>query len=86
MRGFTGRGEGPPGSAGSRPAPLVATRRRLSRTVSAGGDHDIQGQLIRGVNIALGGAPVSECPPFDRVVDGRVTVDELVRGVRNALR
>ena len=43
-------------------------------------------ELVRGVNIALGGAPVSECTPFDRVADGRVTVDELVRGVANALR
>ena len=42
-------------------------------------------ELIEGVNILLGLAPVSECRPFDRVVDGRVTVDELVRGVRNAL-
>jgi len=43
-------------------------------------------ELVRGVNIALGGAPVSTCTPFDRVADGRVTVDELVRGVANALR
>jgi len=34
---------------------------------------------------ALGNTPVSECLPFDRVADGQVTVDELVRGVRNAL-
>ena len=43
-------------------------------------------ELIRGVNIALGGAPVSECTPFDRVPDGKVTINELVRGVANALR
>lgn len=43
-------------------------------------------ELIRGVNIALGTAPVSECLPFDRTADGKVTVDELVRGVGNALR
>jgi hypothetical protein len=43
-------------------------------------------ELVRGVNIALGGAPVSECTPFDRVADGKVTIDELVRGVANALR
>jgi hypothetical protein len=43
-------------------------------------------EIIRGVNIALGSAPVSECTPFDRVPDGQVTVDELVRGVSNALR
>jgi hypothetical protein len=43
-------------------------------------------ELVRGVGIALGNTPVTECTPFDRVPDGRVTVDELVRGVRNALR
>ena len=43
-------------------------------------------ELVRGVNIALGNTPVSECAPFDRVADGQVTVDELVRGVSNALR
>ena len=43
-------------------------------------------ELIRGVNIALGGAPVSECTPFDRVADGTVTINELIRGVANALR
>ena len=42
-------------------------------------------ELIRGVNILLGTTPVTECRPFDRVPDGQVTVDELVRGVRNAL-
>jgi hypothetical protein len=42
-------------------------------------------ELIRGVNIALGNAPVSECLPFDRVADGQIKIDELVRGVRNAL-
>jgi len=42
-------------------------------------------ELIRGVNIALGGTPVTACTPFDRSRDGMVTVDELVRGVRNAL-
>jgi hypothetical protein len=42
-------------------------------------------ELVRGVNIALGNSPVTECEPFDRGRDGRVTVDELVRGVRNAL-
>jgi hypothetical protein len=42
-------------------------------------------ELIRGVNIALGRQPVSQCTPFDRVPDGRVTVAELVRGVSNSL-
>ena len=42
-------------------------------------------ELIRGVSIALGDTPVSECTPFDRVADGQVSVTELIRGVRNAL-
>ncbi|HSP99594.1 MAG TPA: hypothetical protein VL049_20415, partial [Candidatus Dormibacteraeota bacterium] len=68
----------------------VADLRRLGGPVLVG-DCNRNGtvaidELVRGVNIALGGAPVSECTPFDRVADGRVTVDELVRGVANALR
>lgn len=42
-------------------------------------------ELVRGVNIALGNTPVSECTPFDRVRNDRVSIDELVRGVLNAL-
>jgi hypothetical protein len=41
---------------------------------------------MRGVNIGLGNLPVSECTPFDRSADGRVSVNELVRGIGNALR
>lgn len=42
-------------------------------------------ELIRGVNIALGNAPVSSCPAFD--IDGNQTVaiNELIRGVTNGL-
>jgi len=42
-------------------------------------------EVIRGVNIALGNAPVSECLPFDRSRDGEVRISELIRGVNNAL-
>lgn len=41
--------------------------------------------LLRGVNIALDQAAVDTCRAFDGNVDGRVTVDELLLGVRNAL-
>jgi len=41
-------------------------------------------ELVRGVNIALGNQPLSECTPFDRSRDGNVSIDELIRGVRNA--
>jgi hypothetical protein len=43
-------------------------------------------EMVHGVNIALGKAPVSGCTPFDRVADGRVNVDELIKGVGNVLR
>jgi hypothetical protein len=69
---------------------MVADLRSLGGPVLVGDcnrdGHVLIDELIRGVNIALGNAPVNECPPFDRVADGQVRVDELVRGVRNALR
>lgn len=43
-------------------------------------------ELVTGVDITLNVAPPDRCPNFDRNGDGLVTVDELVRGVRNALR
>ncbi len=68
---------------------LVADLRLLGGPAQVGDcnrDGDVEiAELIRGVNIALGTAPVSECLPFDRTADGKVTVEELVRGVRNAL-
>lgn len=71
------------------PNRLMADLRKLGGPVRLG-DCNRNGvigieELVRGVNIALGRAPVDECTPFDRNADGRVTVDELVRGVRNAL-
>ena len=42
-------------------------------------------ELVRGVNIALGAAPLSECPEFDSNEDDQVSVDELVTAVNNAL-
>jgi hypothetical protein len=41
-------------------------------------------ELVRGVSIALGTAPMASCEPFDRNGDGRITVDELVAAVGNA--
>jgi hypothetical protein len=43
-------------------------------------------ELVTGVNIGLGRAAPQICAPFAPNRDGRVTVDELVLGVRNALR
>ena len=42
-------------------------------------------ELVLGVNIALGNAPVDACPAFDADDDGHVDVTELMRGVGNAL-
>ena len=42
-------------------------------------------ELIRGVNIALGNTPLSNCPAFDANGDGEVTIDELIRAVNAAL-
>jgi len=42
-------------------------------------------ELITGVNIALGGPPVSACPAMDRDGDGAIDVSELVAAVANAL-
>lgn len=67
----------------------VADLRQLGGPVQVG-DCDRDGrvsiaELIRGVNIALGNAQVSECTPFDRVPDGHVSIAELVRAVNNSL-
>jgi hypothetical protein len=42
-------------------------------------------ELIVGVNISLGSAPISECPAFDTSGDGTVTVSELIQAVNAAL-
>ena len=42
-------------------------------------------ELVRGVSIALDGAPMNRCRNMDGNVDGAVTVDDLVTGVRDAL-
>ena len=42
------------------------------------------GNLILGVNIILGFAPVSDCPAFANA-DGVVTIATLITGVNNAL-
>lgn len=42
-------------------------------------------EVVTGVNLALGTAPLSQCNPFDRDGSGGVTVDELVAGINNAL-
>ncbi len=43
------------------------------------------GELISGVNIALGNSPVSSCPAFDVNGDGMVGINELIAAVNAAL-
>lgn len=43
------------------------------------------GELIRGVNIALGLQPVSSCTQFDLNDDGSVSISELIKAVNHAL-
>jgi len=42
-------------------------------------------ELISMVNIALGDAPLSECPAGDADHNGEITIDEILRAVNNAL-
>jgi hypothetical protein len=42
-------------------------------------------ELVRGVGIALGELPLSECPSFDWDANSTVNVDELITAVNNAL-
>ena len=42
-------------------------------------------ELVTGVNIALGNAPVASCPAFDGQGDDTVTITDLVTAVNNAL-
>jgi len=42
-------------------------------------------ELVRGVNIALGTVPLSQCAIFDQDSSGDVTVNELIAAVNNAL-
>ena len=42
-------------------------------------------ELVLGVNIALGQAPLDGCPSFDPSGNGRVDINELVMGVNNSL-
>ena len=50
------------------------------------GDHQVTiNELILGVSIALGSAPLGQCPALDANLDHVLTINELVQGVGNAL-
>ena len=42
-------------------------------------------ELVLGVNIGLGIAPVAECPAFDPNGDEEISITELLTGVNNGL-
>ncbi len=42
-------------------------------------------EIVTGVNLALGVAPLAQCNPFDRDASGGVTVDEVIAAINNAL-
>ncbi len=42
-------------------------------------------EIIKGVNIAIGNAPLDTCPQFDADASGEVTITELIIAVNNAL-
>jgi uncharacterized repeat protein (TIGR03806 family) len=65
---------------------LLAATPSLACVGDCDGDRNVPiNELIVGVNVALGGAPVGSCAAFDRNDDGEVTIDELLAGVNNAL-
>ena len=71
-------------------AMLVAAQQGRAAAVLCVGDCDANGEvtvdeLVRGVNIALGALPLSQCLAFETNSDGEVTIDELLQGVNAAL-
>ncbi len=69
---------------------VESTFRIDSLAVSCIGDCNGDGEvtideLLKGVNIALGTATMSICPPFDANGDGEVTIDEIIAAVNAAL-
>jgi hypothetical protein len=84
----------PSASATATPTPSpTETAAPVTATTTPGpcaGDCDdngtvVVGELIRGVNIALGTASVDDCPAVDRNGDGQVVVNELIVAVNAAL-
>lgn len=58
--------------------------RRCSGDCNADGEVTVD-ELVRGVNIGLGGRPVGDCPGFDSNGDGLVSINELISAVNAAL-
>jgi sugar lactone lactonase YvrE len=65
---------------------LMAVAPALACTGDCDGNGEVTiEELMKGVNIDLGSAPMSECPVWDAAGDGAVTVDELLAGVKAAI-
>jgi len=69
------------------PSPLPTATPTLAVCVGDCNDNSIVAvnEIILGVNIVLGTAPLEDCPAFDANGDGALTVNELVQGVNNSL-
>jgi hypothetical protein len=66
---------------------LAASRSAIGMCIGdCNGDGEVTvDELLTGVNVALGAAPLSRCPVLDANADGEITVDELLRAVGVAL-
>jgi hypothetical protein len=65
---------------------VIASGSRAQCTGDCDGSGSISvGELVVGVNIALGGRPLDDCPSFDRNGNGRVDIGELLAAVAAAL-
>jgi len=79
-------------ASGTPPTPTSTPTRSITPTPAPGCEGDCNGngevtvdELVRGVGIAQGSAPLSSCPAIDADGDGEVTVTDLVRAVGRAL-
>ena len=69
----------------------LSTATATATALACVGDCDGNGkvavnELVGGVNIALGSAPLENCPSFDRNQNGSVSISELIAAVNAALR
>jgi len=72
--------------SGGQPTPTATVPPSGACVGDCNDDHMVSiGEVITGVNIALGNAPVSSCEAFDPDGSGMVVIGELIQGVNNAL-
>jgi len=72
--------------SGPGPTPTVTPPPSGACVGDCDGDHMVSiGELITGVNIALGNTPVSSCEAADADGSGMVVIGELIQAVNNAL-